>query len=341
MTLTRKRLIIIGAMIIAVIAIITAIFACGSSSDNGGSGGTFKDPNICTVTFDLVGGTVYGNKSYTVTIDKNSTVARPSEIPRRDGFVFWGWNTTGNANDPMWKFDVEKITQDMTIFAVWMREYTVTFCAEDGSFDDGENTRTVTSLYGNKITAPTVTPPDEYTELLGWYRGSTRWDFSQNTVTDDITLSAVWDLKRDIKKAFAPFRYSKTDDGYTLNGVVDQNVSELTVPSIITSISLAAFSNCHNLVSVVMPDSVTKIGEFSFQNCEKLKSVTLPSGLTSIANYTFDGCAALEDIRLPDTLTEVGDCAFRGCSSLKSIEIPSDVTQVMYSAFENCTALTS
>ncbi|MDE7405432.1 MAG: leucine-rich repeat protein [Clostridiales bacterium] len=339
----RKKLIIIGVAFVVVVAIITAIFACNSSSDNSGKGGTGgkpKDPFTCTVTFYLGDGTD-GGRQYSVTIDKNTTVARPTKIPQRDGYMFWGWNATGNEDDPMWKFDVEKITDDMTIYAVWVKTYTVTLYANGGTFDDGDDMRTVTVIEGDKVPEPKLTPPNANMELNSWYlSGSSTWDLSRD-VTSDIELYAIWDLKKDIKRALSPFMYYKKDDGgYNVYGVVDQNVSgTLTVPSVVTSIDYAAFANCPNIVSVIIDDSVTEIGHHAFQNCKNLKSVTLPSDLTSIEENTFEGCSSLEQIQLPDTLTELGSGAFYSCSSLKSIEIPSRVTDIGLAAFWNCSSL--
>ncbi|MDE5592684.1 MAG: leucine-rich repeat protein, partial [Clostridiales bacterium] len=296
----------------------------------------------CIVTFDAGDGMMNGVNIFSVEVEKGTTVPRPTEIPQRDGYVFWGWNATGSVDDPTWKFDAERITQDITIHAVWAREYTVMFVTEEGAFDDGRNTRTVTAVYGNKITAPKLTNPDPTRELQYW-RSPTgdKWDFSHDTVPNyGISLYAQWDLKDDIKKALAPFIYTKTDGGYRIDGVKDQNVSgTLTVPNVVTSIKFRAFEDCYNITSVIIDDSVTEIGRNAFQNCKSLKSVILPSGLTSIENSTFDGCSSLEQINLPDTLTELGSGAFCDCSALKSIEIPSGVTEVKNATFYGCSAL--
>ncbi|MDE7107062.1 MAG: leucine-rich repeat protein, partial [Clostridiales bacterium] len=340
----RQKIIIAAVAVVAFIAIITAVFACNSSSNSGGNGGGPKpnvNANTYTVTFDAGGGTINGEYSYRVEIEKNTTVARPSEIPFRSGYIFWGWNTTGHESSPMWKFDTEKITKNMTIYAVWVMECTVTFHAEGGTFDDGDYKRTVTVAYNTKVNTPKVTPPDEYMELQYWTNGfGTEYDLSDN-IYGDVDLYAKWDIKKDIKRQLAPFRYARNAFGYTVTGVVDNSVSALTVPSVVTSIDPKAFSNCYNLVSVTMHDGVDYIGQYAFQNCEKLKSVTLPSSLEGIEEYTFDGCTALESIRLPDTVTEIGYHAFSGCTALKSIEIPSGVTVINYSTFDGCTALES
>lgn len=345
MTLARKKLIIIVVAVVAFIAIITAIIACNSGSNRGGADNVDmdnkpQDPYSCIVTFDAFGGTINGYYSYQVTIEKNTTVARPSEIPQRDGYEFWGWNATGSDGDPMWKFDAEKILQDMTIYAVWVREYTVTFYADEGVFDDGTRTCTVTAAHGAKVTAPKVTSYDEYMELQGWTTElGTEFDLVNNGIYGNLYLYAKWDIKKDIKRQLAPFKYARNAFGYTVTGVVDDSVSEITIPTVVTDIDYAAFSNCHNLVSVTMHDGVTYIGHYAFQYCEKLKSINLPLGLEEIKIHTFDGCTSLENILLPNTVTSIGEYAFNGCSSLKSIQIPSGVTEIKKNTFYGCTAL--
>ncbi|MDE6618083.1 MAG: leucine-rich repeat protein [Clostridiales bacterium] len=345
MTLTRKKLIILVVWVAAVIAaIIATVFSCGSSDkDDGDGNGDIANKYSCIVTFDMNGGRINDYTSYRVEVEKGTLVKRPSEIPYAEGYVFWGWNTTGYEYDPMWQFDVEKITDDMTIYAVWVKECTVTFYADGGTFEDGTDTYTFTIAYGDKLTAPKVTPPDESMELAYWAnKWGDRWDFSEPTIGYfGVELYAHWDLKKDIRKVLAPFRYTKTDDGYRIDGIVDKTVSgALTVPDIVTSISPGAFAGCDNLTSIVISDSVTEIGQNAFQNCKKLKSVTLPSGLTSIEDYTFDGCSSLERIRLTDTLTKVGSRAFQGCTALTDFQMLATVKNIGGYAFAGCTALT-
>lgn len=348
MKFTRRPTVLAVWAVVVVAAIITTVFACSLGGGKGGNsvGGTVdppKNPYACTVTFDMGGGMIDGNYSYKVEVEKNSTVKRPTEIPYREGYVFWGWNTTGDEYDPMWKFDVQNVTQDITIYATWKIECPVTFYAEGGAFEDGTDAYTYTIAYGDKLTAPKVTPPDEATELTYWEtEGGGRWDFSEPTIGYvGIELYAHWDTKRDIQLALEPFMYNKKfDGGYNIYGVVDQNVSgTLTVPSIVTSIDFAAFVNCPNIDSIVIDDSVTDIAHYAFQNCKSLKSVTLPSGLTSIKSHTFDGCSSLEQINLPDTLTEIGDSAFKGCTSLEQVKLTDNVTRIGYHAFSGCSSL--
>ncbi|MDE7108077.1 MAG: leucine-rich repeat protein, partial [Clostridiales bacterium] len=333
----RKKLTTIAVAFVGCLVAIGLFVACEKTPETA----PYRS-YTCIVTFDAGYGTIHNVNIYSVEVEKGTTVPRPTEIPQRNGYVFWGWNATGSEDDPMWKFDSEKITQSITIHAVWVREYTVTFFTEEGAFDDGSHQYTVAAVYGAKITPPKLTPSDETRELQGWTTISgVEWDFATDTVPyGDLWLYAKWSLKWDIKKALAPFKYTKTDDGYVIDGVADKNVSgALTVPSIVTSIRTEAFSGCRNITSVIISDSVTEIGQGAFNGCVGLKSVTLPSGLTRIQSHAFYGCTALEQIWLPDTLTEVESFAFYGCTALNNINL-GNVTKIWKEAFEHCSSLT-
>ena len=75
----------------------------------------------------------------------------------------------------------------------------------------------------------------------------------------------------------------------------DENteITELTIPSNVTSIGQYAFSGCSGLTSIVIPSSVTSIGREAFCNC---------TGLTSITSYITD-------------VFETGKEAFIGCDN--------------------------
>ncbi|MDE7106704.1 MAG: leucine-rich repeat protein, partial [Clostridiales bacterium] len=332
-----KKLCTVTLAVTACMAAPVSLVACG------GNAGGEDNNKTYTVTFDAGYGTIYGNRFYEVTVENNSTVAEPSEKPvyYRDDHIFMGWNVTGSDDDPMWKFDSDKITQDTTLHAVWVQAVTVTFDARGGTFDNGADKYTVTVPRNSKLTAPDVTPPDGDKQLVSWHDGYTDWDFSEGIATKDFTLRAVWELKDEIKTALAPFDYVKTDDGYVILGVKDKTVSGMiTVPSIVTGINNGAFEDCENLASVILHDGVTAIGNRAFSGCKSLKNVTLPSGMGVIMQSTFEGCTALEHIDLPDTVTVLGMSAFEGCSSLKEIDI-SNVTSMEIDAFKNCTSLAS
>ena len=103
------------------------------------------------------------------------------------------------------------------------------------------------------------------------------------------------------------------------------SLSEVVIPSSVTSIGDSVFWYCRSLSDIVIPSSVTRIGDSAFFYCSSLSNIVIPSSVTSIGNYAFLNCRSLSDIVVPSSVTSIGDGAFVGCSSLKYISIPKSV----------------
>ena len=103
------------------------------------------------------------------------------------------------------------------------------------------------------------------------------------------------------------------------------SLSEIVIPSSVTSIGDGAFSGCYSLSEIVIPSSVTNIGDWAFSGCDSLSEIVIPSSVTSIGDHAFSGCASLSEIVIPSSVTSIGDSAFSWCSSLKYISIPKSV----------------
>jgi len=120
-----------------------------------------------------------------------------------------------------------------------------------------------------------------------------------------------------------------------------KSLTSITIPSSVTSIGDRVFSDCSSLTSVIIPSSVTYIGNSAFSSCSSLTSVTIPSSVTYIDDYAFSSCSSLTNITIPSSVTSIGICAFIDCSSLTNVIIPSSVTSMGYGVFANCSSLTS
>ena len=103
------------------------------------------------------------------------------------------------------------------------------------------------------------------------------------------------------------------------------SLSEIVIPSSVTSIGDSAFSGCYSLSEIVIPSSVTSIGDWAFSGCDSLSEIVIPSSVASIGDSAFSGCVSLSEIVIPSSVTSIGDSAFSWCSSLKYISIPKSV----------------
>ena len=115
-----------------------------------------------------------------------------------------------------------------------------------------------------------------------------------------------------------------------------RSLSEIVIPSSVTSIGDYAFSYCHSLSEIVIPSSVTSIGDHAFFDCCSLSEIVIPSSVTSIGKGAFYCCESLSEIVIPSSVTSIGDRAFYGCRSLSEIVIPSSVTSIGDRAFLGC-----
>ena len=114
-------------------------------------------------------------------------------------------------------------------------------------------------------------------------------------------------------------------------------ITEVTIPSTVTSIGSYAFYNCCNLTGISIPTAVTSIEDYTFFN-SGLTSITMP-GIKSIGERAFAGCIGFTSMALPEGLLSIGETAFESCYFLTNVTIPNTVTTIDYGAFKGCTRL--
>ena len=132
--------------------------------------------------------------------------------------------------------------------------------------------------------------------------------------------------KEELKEAFIDewgVKYSK--DGRKLLEVPGELSGAYSVKEGTRIICDCAFFGCDSLSEIVIPSSVTSIGKDAFSRCDSLSEIVIPSSVTSIGDHAFFGCDSLSEIVIPSSVTSIGDYAFSGCSSLKYISIPKSV----------------
>lgn len=104
-----------------------------------------------------------------------------------------------------------------------------------------------------------------------------------------------------------------------------------SIPSSVKTIGIGAFEGSI-LTQINIPTSVTTIEEAAFINCLKMPSITIPNSVTTIGTGAFRSSLNLEEVNLPASLTSIGVQAFLNCSKLKNINV--DANNQHYSSID-------
>ncbi|MBR3565144.1 MAG: leucine-rich repeat domain-containing protein [Paludibacteraceae bacterium] len=140
-------------------------------------------------------------------------------------------------------------------------------------------------------------------------------------------------------------------------------LSNVNLPEGLTTINLRAFYNCA-LTEITIPSTVTSIGNAAFKENPTTTIVWKPADCSigsddsapfystnsQVTSFTFaDGVQVIpaylckymkiETIAIPATVTSVGQSAFMYCTNLKHFEFPQGIKTVATSVLEGCTAL--
>lgn len=121
------------------------------------------------VTFDPAGGDVVSGET-TQIFSKKTNVQAPTLT--RDGYRFDGWDK-----------DFSAPAENMTVTALWTKLHTVTIDLDGGTFSDG-SADSVIVPDGENCTVPDD-PKRKYYSFAGW-------EGSFDSVSDDITIKALW-----------------------------------------------------------------------------------------------------------------------------------------------------
>ena len=173
-----------------------------------GSGGTPVTANMdlyaqwtikrYTVSYNVNGGEV-GTAPAAETVDYNETAAEPTTDPTWTGYTFNGWFDAQSGGNEF-NFGTA-VTSDITLYARWIKQYTVSYNVNQGTGTPNPATQKVN--HGETIAAaPTGISRTGYTLNTAWNTqadgngDSFQFGSGGTPVTEDITLYAQWSIKQ-------------------------------------------------------------------------------------------------------------------------------------------------
>jgi hypothetical protein len=206
--------------------------------------------------------------------------------------------------------------------------------------------------------------------------------FENCTALQSITLPAQ--LKTLGDSAFegcSKLNKVELDKGLTSIGsrcFCDCGLSEITIPSGVTTVGSYAFGGNGKMIISLMQDSVpsgfaatwngggiyllnkeahkTAAGIYYYINDSSEavifkytgndSELTIPDTIdghkvTEIEKGVFSGCTSLTVVSIGKNVKTIGDSAFSGCTSLKSVTLPEGLEKIPYEAFSDCSKLES
>lgn len=135
---------------------------------------------------------------------------------------------------------------------------------------------------------------------------------------------------------------SLTDLTVVVDGADDKESQYLEIPETVeykgktltvVSIEKQAFKGFTKLSEILLPSSLSSIGDEAFRGDSCLNSITLPQNLEYLGESVFRECKALKEIIIPNTITDIPDYAFRDCSGLVNVILHEGIKSIGEGAF--------
>ncbi len=122
-----------------------------------------------SVIFDANNGAFSDGAIYEQVVEKNALLLAPTQ-PSRAGYVFVGWAKNANGTD-VWDFNDNRVNGNLTLYAVWLQEITVTLDANGGYFSEQRTQLEVIIIEGERLSS-IESPTRSGFNFTGWYTDS-------------------------------------------------------------------------------------------------------------------------------------------------------------------------
>ncbi len=325
----------------------------------------------CKVTFNANGGTVSPTTRLVVKGGQVGTLPTPT----RDGYTCNGWWTSPFIGGQKIS-ETQTINADVTFYANWLENHTVTFNANGGT--PATTTRVV--VHGSTVGKLPAPPTRDGYTFNGWWTTSDGGSqiAPDQTVTENVTYYAHWTLNT-VTVTFEPNGGSVEEPTRVIG--IGNTIGELPTPSRDNYDFVGWFTLPSDGTQVDASFQVTaevtffaqwkqqflteEVGGYTWYYVlegagtariyKGAKSpavepaptglITIPATLggvdvTTIGGDAFYECSGMTGVVIPATVATIASSAFYKCSGLTSLALPDGLTTIFDSAFSDCTGLT-
>ena len=187
-----------------------------------------------------------GEIIHTISTNGKETIAIPAN-PTKDGYIFAGWYWDKDSwQKPFTAGSLlnEPLSADMSVYAKWIptdvanQNYNVIFNSMGGPQVEGQSVK-----YGNPATEPTVGEREGFV-LVGWYKEAdyvTKWSFTTDKITSDITLYAKWVSTSDKEGSSIISLEGFTQNEKTFEADFDNSIKTVKIAELIKVSSNATY----------------------------------------------------------------------------------------------------
>lgn len=352
--ISKKMLIILSCVLVAVILAIVlsvTLTSCNSNNTKSGSGNKTNAKSY-TVTFDTKG----GSEIESVTLYEGDKVTRPTTNPTKEMFTFDDWYIVNpNNQGEMLKFVFDTaISQDITLVAGWRGENSVKveFDANGGAFADDKEV-VMYGLIGSTMSAPADAPTRYGYKFGGWYEDKechSKFNFGVFPI-DNATLYAGWDKDPD----YVYVTYY--GNGELLYTEPLKKTEDLVLPDELGNDTVVG--NWYTNVDMTeVYDGSKPTDSLSLYTTYYTKGLKFNKGMVTgytgtatdvivptkyngtpvysigaDAFYRTSELPAITSIKLPDGIRTIGSGAFYNCQYLASINLTESVQSIGVNAF--------
>ena len=242
----------------------------GWSSSSSATTITYHPGDTYATEADLTLYAVWESKTYTITyydgsgtpieitVEGGGEITLPIDTPLREGYDFFGWSTSPDDAEAMYRPGDAYPGGTVTLYAVWkIQQFTVTFDSAGAG-----DIMPITVDYGSTI--PDLPLPERYgLAFRGWFTAENRKITSDSIITSALFLTAHWS---------EPTQMILPSDTEVIEGeaFAGNAANVICIPSKVTSIGSLAFANNDDLYSAIVYSRTVRPAADAFANCPNL-----------------------------------------------------------------------